>query len=546
MTIRTNLTQERIERHRREGSWLGLTFPDLLDRAMKVLPDKTFIIDSKRQVSYGEFDLEVRRLALSLLNLGIKKEDLVFVQLPSTIEHFVALMAIVRIGAIHMPLSPRVGRADLERLTDLYSPVASLIPREFGGVEYFPIYEALRTKIPALKYILVADEGMETSGEGFFSFDRILKEPLEKDYPEDYLDRWRPSPTDLCLIQLTSGTTGLPKGAMHNHETCLSAPILGYQIAGRRDDIFLCLPPAFHTAGTTVFTLTLFYKNSMIITGRFGAEEALKLIDQKGVTVLFGVPTHYVDMLNVPNFEKYNLQSLRCALSMAALIPPDLASKVERRMGCHLHIYYALTESKASGTFVSLSEQKEEVRFNTMGQPTPYTRIKLIDRRGRQVPEGKPGEILIKGPGTFVGYYNNPGLTQESFDKDGFFQTGDLGVFDRWGNLKMTGRTKDMIIRGGENIYPKDIEDELLKHPRIRDVAVVSAPDERLGEIVCACIIPEAGEVVTLEDVVLFLKGKIETHSLPEMVKIMDSFPRTESGKVLKGKMKEDISDKII
>lgn len=519
-----------------------MTFQDLLDRAVKAFPDKTFIVDSKREITYRQFDLEVRRLALNLLKLGLRKEDLVSVQLPSRIEHFVAMMAIMRIGAIHMPLSPRIGRGDLERLTSLGSPAAAFIPDEFGGAKYLPIYKELRSKLPGLRHILVAGGGKEDYGEGILSFDKLVGEPLEKDYPENYLDRRRPSPTDLCLIQLTSGTTGWPKGSMHNHETCLSGPILGYQIAAQPDDVSLCFPPAFHTGGTTVFTLALFYKNSIIIMDRFRAEEALRLIDQRGVSMLFGVPTHFADMLNTPNFEKYNLRSLRFALSMATLLPPALASKMEKRLGCHVHIYYALTESKASGSFVLLTEQNEQVRYNTLGSPTPYTQIKIVDDAGMKVAQGKPGEILIKGPGTFVGYYNNPELTREGFDKDGYFRTGDLGAFDEWGNLKMTGRKKDMIIRGGENIYPKEIEDELLKHPRIKDVAIVGAPDERLGEIICACIVPEAGEVVTLEELVSFLRGKIETHSLPEMVKIMGSFPRTESGKVLKARIKQEIS----
>ncbi len=541
MTIETNLTEERTKRHHREGSWLDLTFPDLLEQVTRAFPDKIFITDSNKEVTYRQFDLAVRRLALHFLRLGVKKGTLISVQLPSSIEYFVAMMALMKIGAIHLPLPPRIGHEDLKRVTSLCNPVISLIPHEFGGVRYLPIYQTLRSKLPGFEYILVADGEADNYRAGTLSLNRLFEEPVEKDYPEDYLDQFKPSPTDLCLIQLTSGTTGLPKGAMHNHETCLGGPILGYQIAGRPDDIFLCLSPAFHTAGTTIFTLAMYYKCSMIIMDRFQAEKALELIEQKGVTILSGVPTHYADMLNVPDFEKYNLQSLRLALATAALMPPSLARKAEARLGCHLHIFYALTETKASGTFVLLTEGREEVRYNTLGKPTPYTQIKVVDDEDKEVAQGKPGEILIRGPGNFVGYYNDPELTQESLDEDEFFRTGDLGTVDRWGNITMTGRKKDLIIRGGENIYPKEIEDTLLKHPRIKDVAVIGAPNERLGEIVCACIVPEAGEVVTLEDAVSFLRGKIETHSLPEMVKIMDSLPRTESGKVLKAKIKQEI-----
>jgi len=281
----------------------------------------------------------------------------------------------------------------------------------------------------------------------------------------------------------------------------------------------------------------------VITMDRFSGEEALKLVEKERVTLIGGVAAHLIDMLNAPNFNKYDLSSLRLVYSVGGPVTAALAREVEERMNCRINLLWG--SSEATGHTQTLLTDSDEIRLSTVGRPVPHMEVKAIDAEGRDVPLGEVGELLVRGPNNFVGYYNNPKLNEETINKDGWFRTGDLGIFDKNGNLRIVGRVKDMILRGGENIYSREIEELLAKHPKVKDVAIVGAPHERLGEIVCACVIPRVGEILTLDGVISFLKGKIEIHKVPERVEVMDRFPMTDAGKVIKAKLREIINDKI-
>ena len=532
--IKSNLTRDRIEKYTREGTWLGLTLSSLVDKAAQTFPGKVFMTDSRRKVTYKEFDLITRRLALGLHRMGVKKGDLVGIQLPDRIEYFAMVVAAARIGALYVPFNHQFRQLDLIPLLEFCKPVVITIPSKFRNFDYLPLYRELRSKFPWLKYILVSNGEVETGEDGIVSLERMMETPLEEEYPDGYLKEFMPDPNDLCFILLTSGTTAIPKGVMHTHNTWICGCLNQWaQLAIRPDDVLLNLYPMFGTSAQVHMTAILYHRASVITMDRFSGEEALKLVEKERVTLIGGVAAHLIDMLNAPNFNKYDLSSLRLVYSVGGPVTSALAREVEERMNCRIDLLWG--SSEATGHTQTLLTDPDEIRLSTVGRPVPYMEVRAIDAEGRDVPPGEVGELLVRGPNNFVGYYNNPKLNEETIDKDGWFRTGDMGIFDKNGNLRIVGRVKDMILRGGENIYSREIEELLAKHPKVKDVAIVGAPDERLGEIVCACVIPRMGEIVTLDEVVSFLKGKIEIHKIPERVEVMDRFPMTDAGKVIKG-----------
>ena len=539
--IENNLTQERIEKYTRDGIWFNLVLSDLVDRAAAAFPEKVFITDSQKKITYREFSIITKRLAIFLLENGVRKGDRLGVQLPDRGEYFALVVAASRIGAVYIPFNHQFRELDLVPLLDFSKPKVMAIPAHFRGFDYLPMYRDIKSKNSSLKHLLVFGGEGSIAEKGMVSLEAIIEEPLEKKYPEDYLDQFRPDPNDICFILLTSGTTGIPKGAMHTHNTWICGCFTQWaQVAIRPDDIALCLYPMFGTSALVKITGIVFNKASVVMMDKFNGEDSLRLAEKEGVTMILGVAAHLSGMLDAPEFEKYDLGKVRLVWSVGGPVTAALAKEVEERMNCHINLLWG--SSEATGHTQTLLTDPEEKRLYTVGRPVPYMDVKAVDSSGREVQQGVPGELLVKGANNFVGYYNNPGLNKEAITPDGWLRTGDMGLFDREGYLKIVGRTKDMILRGGENIYPREIEELLAKHDKIRDIAVVGAPDERLGEIVCACIIPKQGEGIVLDEIVSYLKGKIQMHKIPQRLELFDEFPMTDAGKVIKAELREIIA----
>jgi len=544
--IKTMLSRERVEKHIREGTWLGLVLSDLVDKQARSFPDKIFMTDSRRRVTWREFDLITRRLALWLLRMGVKKHDRVGVQLPDRIEYFAMVVATSRIGAIYVPFNHQFREVDLIPLLEFCKPVVMAIPLQFRKFAYLPMYQELKSRYPWLKHIAVSsDEKRTVSGDtDMASLEEIMEEPLEEDFPEDYLEEYRPEPNDLCFILLTSGTTGIPKGVMHTHNTWICGCVNQIaQLGVRPDDVFLVLYPMFGTSALVKMTGVIFYGASAVMMDKYSGEEALKIAEKERVTIICGVGAHLIGMLSNPNFADYNLSAVRLVFSVGGPVTAALAKEVEECMQCRINFLWG--SSEATGHTQTLLTDNDDIRLATVGRPVPYMSVKAVNADGVEVPNGEAGELLVKGPNNFVGYYRNPQLDRETIDPDGWLRTGDVGIFDKDGNLTIVGRSKDMILRGGENIYPREIEELLSKHPKVKDVAVVGAPDERLGEIVCAYVIPKGKETVTFNEIVSYLQGKIQVHKLPERVEIVNKFPMTDAGKVIKARLREDVANKI-
>ena len=486
-------------------------------------------------------DLMVRRLALSLLEFNIKKEDMIGIMLPNRVEYVASLLAIQKISAVPVPLNYGFGVSDLGALLSFIEPVALITTSEYKGRDLSKMVKQVQSKAPSLKYIIVDGESVP---EGMISFRELTQKPAENRYRRSYLDLFKPDPNDICLMLLTSGTTAIPKGVLHVHNAFASGSYTTTcNFAIRPDDVYFGVVPWFGASGNYIIAQALTQGNTLVGMDGFSSEQALRVTAMEKPTYAWAVATQYIDMLNVPNFKDYDVSSLRLLVSGGAPLHCEVARRLEKSF--NTKILQGWGTSETMGTTWNLYTDPQEVIWNSVGHPLPHQELMIVDSDGKEVTAGEPGEVITRGPLNFVGYFNNPELNKKHIDDEGWFHTGDMGTVDSNGNLRIVGRMSDMILRGGENIYPKESEEILCKHPKVKDVAIVGMPDIRLGEKACAYIIPKAGETITFEEMVSFLKNKVALHKIPERLETMERFPMTDAGKVIKTMLREDVTAKL-
>jgi 2,3-dihydroxybenzoate-AMP ligase len=539
----TPFPEDLVKEWTAKGYWSGLTTGDVLDKAVRTRPDKEGIVDGRGRITYRELALKVDRLALKLLELGIKKNDIVIVQLPNWAEFVYLFFGLNRIGAIGLMALPQHRRREMHHLLELSGSVAWVIPKEYRSFDYVNMVEEIRPRLPRLKHILVARGEVPT---GMISLDLTLEERLEYKYPPGYLQSFNPDPNDVAVILLSGGTTDLPKGVPRTHNDYIHNISAFNRLWNRTSDesLFLNIPIA-HNIGLGIGVVSSVLTGAkLVLHTSTKPEDALKTIQQEKIAITFLVPTQVVDLLNSPQLSHYDLSSLRVLGSGAANVAPELVRSIRDKIGCQVINAFGMTEGPCLLTRLN---DPFEVICETVGQPCcPEDEIKIVDETGREVPPGVEGELIARGPHIFRGYYKAPEKNKQDFNEEGFFFTGDLATLDHSGNYLITGRKKDMIIRGGENISAVEIEQVLLTHPMIENVAVVGMPDHRLGEKVCV-FIKTKGEVrITLEEIITFLKGKeMAVFKLPERIEFVSEFPLTQVGKISKKDLREVIAQKL-
>jgi len=382
---------------------------------------------------------------------------------------------------------------------------------------------------------VVADEA---SPEDTFDLRRFLDNDAEPEASEAELKRHRPGGNDLARVLFTSGTTGDPKAVMHTHNsTACSARFHNRDYGITAKSVILLFLPVGLNWGFVKTLQAIQAGCKLVYMDVFRAEEALKLIERERATHFASAPAGLAALLNAPNFGTTDLSSIETVITGGASCPIELIRQWRAKVPGHLLELYGMAE--AGGQSCTLLSDDPEAVSGTVGRPHTEMGMKIVDESDREVAAGTVGEILSIGPSLMMGYYNNPDANARSFTADGWFRTGDLGVLDERGYLRIPGRRKEMIIRGGANIYPREIEEVLFKHPKILDAAVVGIPDARLGERTCACIVPRPGATLSASEVVDFLRDKIATYKLPERVEFLAQLPRTPTGKVQKGPLRE-------
>ncbi len=525
----------------------GVTLGEYLERTIHRFPDRKAFVFRDRTVTWKELDRIVDQLVLALIDRGIGHGDKVAVLFPNRLEFIYSALALARLGAVNIPISERLRQREIRYILKRTEAVAIIMVNEFWGFSFSDLMSDLRDDLPRLSHIIV-------SGKKTHPHEIVLEELINRDwedaYPDNYYHRvyHKQHPVeadDLLEIVFTSGTTGDPKGVMHTHNTrCRSA--LG-TISGTRlthEDVWLIMVPLSHTTAlVNAFYTSVISGSCGVLLETWNVEEAFKEIERNRVTIPIGVPTMPIMMLQHPDMNNYDLSSLRTMALAGAPLPVEVAHQIIDRMGCYMTSAYGMTETAISN--ITSLDDEVEIVCRTVGKPQPGMEHKVVDKDRRIVPIGQEGEACARGQNVCIGYFKDPERTAEVIDDRGWIYSGDLARMDEEGNLIIVGRIKDVIVRGGENISPTEMEDILYTYDRIEQVAVIGVPDDRLGEGTCACIIPKKGMSFTYDEMKGFLKDKVARFKIPDRIELMGKFPTTPSGKIRKVELREMMAKKI-
>jgi fatty-acyl-CoA synthase len=378
--------------------------------------------------------------------------------------------------------------------------------------------------------------------DGLTSLEQLMEQGTRQAPPEVAINPKQ----DVFSILYTSGTTGRPKGAMLTHDNVVHTGVISAEMMNcTPEDVFLVAVPVFHVFGLVPSIVTTIAAGArMVLMEQFKADLSLALIEQERVTVKHGVPTMFILELNHPQFKRFTLSSLRTGIVAAAACPVEIVRRIRTEMGCDIVICYGLSETSATLTATDYSDD-DLVRSETCGKALPGAEVKIVDANRQQLPPGEVGEVVCRGFGVMKGYYNLPEETRQALDEDGWFYTGDLGTLDDKGYLRIVGRKKEMIIRGGYNIYPREVEEVFYTHPGVMEIAIVGLPDTVLGEISCAAIKLKPGKTATEEEMKSFIKQRVANYKVPDKIVFVDEFPMTASGKIKKVEMQVQLKERL-
>ncbi|WP_253448735.1 AMP-binding protein [Halomonas sp. Y3] len=541
MPIHTNLTLERRQSMVELGAWNDKIITDYLDEAVASAGEKAAIITcrmsdgSRVELSYRELNDRVTRIAAGLAELGVRKGDIVSCQLPNWWQMTALHLACVRIGAVLNPLMPIFREHELSFMLGMAESKVLVVPQTFRTFDHGAMAHELKRSLPKLAHVLVIGSEAEDS------FERVLLERAWEDEVDTaalFRER-RPSGDDVVQILYTSGTTGKPKGVMHTSNTLFSniRPFAERLALGAADTVFMPSPLAHQLGFLYGLMLPVYLKASVVLQDTWLSEEAVAIIRAERPSLMLGSTPFLADIAEQAIAHGPELQSLKLFLCVGAPIPSPLVEKAAQNLPTRILSAWGMTENGAVTT--TLPEDDPERAVHTDGVPLPYIELKVTDMEGNPLPAGQEGPLYMRGASLFVGYFKQPELY--GVDDEGWFPTGDLARLDEQGYVRITGRSKDVVIRGGENIPIVDIENTLYQHPKIQTLALVGKPDERLGERLCAYVtLKEGEESLTLEEICDFLtERKVTRQYQPEFLEVLDELPRTPSGKIQKFKLRE-------
>lgn len=544
---------------------MNKTIGQLLEEVAEKFPNNDAVVFPNRELrySYEAFNRHCRQVAKGLMKLGVEKGDHLAVWTSNQPEWLAAQFATGKMGAVLVTVNTNFQTTELEYLLSHSDATTLILMESYKGTSYvdmlYTIVPELKTSVPGklqseslpyLKNVIILGE---KRFPGMFLWSDIIKLGLEVE--DETLEKRQAElhPDDVINMQYTSGTTGYPKGVMLSHYNLINNANSIATCMNLTDKDRLCIPvPFFHTFGCVLGTLTsVTAGTSMVVIEEFHAEQVLKAVEAEKCTALHGVPTMFIAELNHPNFEKYDLSSLRTGIMAGSTCPIEVMRAVTEKMGVkEITIAYGQTESSPVITQTRTNDPLE-IRVTTVGRPLPNVEVKIVEPgTDREVPRNVEGELCTRGYHVMKGYYKNEKVTRETIDADGWLHTGDLAVMDDNGYCRIVGRLKDMIIRGGENIYPREIEEYFYLHPKVLDVQVVGVPDEFYGEEVMAWVKLKEKQTASAEEIREFFKSRISHHKIPRFIQFCEEFPLTASGKIQKFKLRQKgielIKDRIL
>ena len=528
---------------------IGETIGMFFDRQVERYREREALVVRHQNVrwSWGELGRRVDDLAAGLMTLGLERGDRVGIWSPNTSEWTLAQFATAKAGLVLVNVNPAYRRAELEYAMNKVECKALILAPALKTSNYLEIVDGLvkDAKLPLLKHIIRLGSDRTP---GMLNFDDVAqaggnaeKARLAELAPKLQFD-------DAINIQFTSGTTGYPKGATLSHHNILNNGYFVGEGLKLTENDRLCIPvPLYHCFGMVMGNLgCLTHGSTMIYPAEaFDPLATLQAVSEERCTALYGVPTMFIAQLDHPQFDSFDLESLRTGIMAGSPCPIEVMKRVQSRMNMHeVTIAYGMTETSPVSTQCATDDPLER-RVSTVGQVLPHIEIKIVDSEGMAVPRGTTGEFCTRGYSVMKGYWNDPEKTAEAVDPGGWMHTGDLAVMDDAGYVNIVGRLKDMVIRGGENVYPREIEEFLYSHPKVQDVQVIGVPDQKYGEEICAWIKLREGQTATPEEIREFCKGQIAHYKIPRYVEFVSDFPMTITGKIQKFVMREQTIGKL-
>ena len=531
------------ELYNRRRWWLGMTFGDVFNKICDLYPDREALVGSGRRFSYIQLRRLVDTLAYRLLEEGLKPKDTILLQLPNWPEFVISYFAFQKAGLIPVLLTVNHTTREVKHLAGLTGPKGWILPARYRKTDYRALLEGVKQANPSLdKIITVGAKKLN----GCLQIEDLLHTQTGPEEIQRALEEARPGPEDICQILPSGGTTGLPKGAPRTHndyicnveyksrawdlnvtDTCLAVTTVGHNLA-----LLVCITGA------------LFQGAKIVMLDSTYPEDFCKQVQEEKVTSTGLVPTMISRIVKFERLDKFDLSSLTKIYVGAANSPPELVKSVEKKLGCRYINAFGMVEGPCAQTRPG---DPLETRCRTIGHPIcPYDDFQTLDPSGKPTPPGVEGEMAAKGPGIFTGYLKNPQANQDAFTPEGYFRTGDLAVIELNGTIRITGRIKDIIIRGGENIAAQEVEELITTHPLVEYVAVIGMPDPDLGEQVCAYIKPVKEKSLTHQDILDHL-ARLEAAKIhhPARTEFVDEIPLTAAGKADKKALKKDLEHKL-
>jgi fatty-acyl-CoA synthase len=492
-------------------------------------PGRPYLLFGDDVLTYGELESKAESLAASLANLGLQAGERLALVLPPCPEFAVAMFAAAKLGVVIVPLNPQLPPADLQYALRHSEAACAVTVEEVDGTDYLGLFEELTPQLPELRYLVTVGEEDLWYGDRVYQFEDLVSAGAGRDYAATTSE-----PADDCFaLVYTSGTMGKPKGVELSHRNLLATAAGTADAAGlTADDTVVGISALFHVFGLGPGLLsTMLAGAAVVLHADPSANGVLDSAERHRATVHYGNPTHYIAELDALSERRRDLSSLRLAVLAGAPVSDELVERLADELDVVVISAYSVTET-SSTVSASRPDDPDDKRRFTVGRPLPGTTVRVRDADGSELPVESVGEIAVKGPGVMLGYHRQPKETSAAVDEEGYFRTGDLGLVDEEGYLHLVGRKKDVIIKAGFNVYPREVEARIESHPAVQSVAVVGLSDPLLGEAICACVVPVEGAIVTDQEIVDWCRETLAEPKVPDQVLFIDELPRTDTGQV--------------
>ncbi len=519
------------------GGGSEMILKDFFQKHSREIPDAEALVFKNRRISYREYDELTDQAAMGLIKLGVKHGDRIGIYAPLWPETAITYFGAAKIGAVCVPMSARTTAPELRFFLNDAGISVLFMPSEFMATDFLANLEAIRSEAQMLKHVISLDNVKKGIA---IPYSQFLALPDRKSLEKAATDV---KPDDTALFMYTSGTTGVPKAAMLTHRNLIAATNGQIEAVDyhRGHSIVLNIP--FSHVGGAVMGITCHLNAGakIVMMDVFDPEQTLRLIAEEKVTTLGQVPAMYAMELAHPNLEKYDLSTLQIPIVSSQPCPSELISAFKKKLGVIPLNAYGLTECSAAITYTNPSQDEEKLTYS-VGRPISSIDLVIKDEAENIVAQGEPGEICVKGPVVMKGYWNRPDEDARVFDAEGYLHTGDMGRLEQDGSLVIVGRKKEMYIRGGENVYPPEVEDAICQHPDVMLAAVIGRPHEKWGEVGRAYVMPKAGKTPDPEKIKGFLKERLASFKIPEDIIIRKELPMTPLGKIKKLDLYEEIN----